>query len=247
MVMTWEEDPILGFEFKEGKAVKNLAKVGSGSNKRLASCEYYYNQIVTVICNPCDNSGSPCTDCTAIGGGYTVYCTSPSSDSGTNPNTGVNYGGGGSGGNYVLSTADANAVAGYNDLLGDIDVLSDPIRPHITVTINKPCQGDALRALINNAQVAQAEYSSNMNNCLIAAGFGAAAIDVMNNGGFYKMIVAQMKNSGGKGPAGYRAAMFSLGFGALAASVCVNSAYNILQTKYIQYESDFKVQYNTCN
>jgi hypothetical protein len=70
----------------------------------------------------------------------------------------------------------------------------------------------------------------------------------MNQGGFYKMIMDKMKQTGTKGIAGYRAVMWELGGGALAASICVKDAYNMLQTKYIQVESDFKTKYyEPCN
>ena len=93
IAITWDEQPIIGYEFKNGKDVKQLTPANSGSNPggRLAYCEFSYYQSIAVSCYPC---GSNCTACdVGVSGGYQGYCTNPSSNSGTDPYTGVSYGG----------------------------------------------------------------------------------------------------------------------------------------------------------
>ena len=95
MAMTWGEQPIIGYEFKNGKDVKQLTPVNSASNSggRVAYCEFSYYQSIAVSCYSC---GSNCTACdVSVSGGYQGYCTDPSSNSGTDPNTYVSYGGNG--------------------------------------------------------------------------------------------------------------------------------------------------------
>ncbi|UFH54416.1 hypothetical protein [Spirosoma sp. KNUC1025] len=133
----------------------------------------------------------------------------------------------------------------FNGFISDYDALEeDPPRPHINVKISNRCQAEALRQLINDAVIAQAEYNAAMNQCLIDAVFGTAALEIAQQGGFFKMILQQMKNYGGKGITGYRAAMWTLGFGSIAAAWCVNNNYEVLQAKYSQFESDFNSVYN---
>lgn len=243
VITDWRDNVITGYKYNEGVTTGRLVLEPSQQGARAKAC----SSIDWYTCASSDGGSSWYCHHT----GTTTDCSYWCGACGNNPDPTIDYDGPGyyeSGGG---GTNDVNFVgadlASYGSLISDFDVVSDPLRPHITVTINKPCQGNALRSLVNNAQLAQVEYTNSMHQCLLAAGFATAAVDIINNGGFYKMIVNQMKNSGGKGANGYRAAMITLGFGSLAASVCVNDAYNILQAKYTQYESDFKVQYNTCN
>lgn len=91
MALTWDETIIAGYEFKNGKDVRQLIKGSKNSGGRTAGCDFTYYQNVTANCYPC---GSNCTACDVfVAGGYQGTCTGPSSNSGTDPNTGIIYGG----------------------------------------------------------------------------------------------------------------------------------------------------------
>lgn len=105
IAMTWDERPIIGYEFKNGKDIKQLTPVNSTSGGRVAYCEFSYYQSIAVACYPCGNN---CTACdVGISGGYQGYCSDPSSNSGTDGNTGVSYGGDGI--YYYTPTAQSSA------------------------------------------------------------------------------------------------------------------------------------------
>lgn len=95
MAITWNEQPIVGYQFKNGKDIKKLtpANPSPASGGRTAYCDFTYYQSIAVSCYSC---GSNCTACdVGVSGGYNGYCTGPSSDSGVDPNTYVSYGGNG--------------------------------------------------------------------------------------------------------------------------------------------------------
>jgi hypothetical protein len=94
MALTWDEDFITGFEFKNGKRIRDLLNPSKTRGGR-TSCEVYYSSQVTSYCHPCSGGGA-CTECDVyITGQYITTCTMPSSDSGTNSNYGPTYGGSG--------------------------------------------------------------------------------------------------------------------------------------------------------
>ncbi|GAB2527330.1 hypothetical protein GCM10027085_16970 [Spirosoma aerophilum] len=91
MALTWDEKLITGYEFKNGKDVRQLTTTKAAAGGRLSSCDFTYYQSVTANCYSC---GTNCTACdVSVSGGYQGYCTGPSSDSATDPNTNVSYGG----------------------------------------------------------------------------------------------------------------------------------------------------------
>lgn len=140
MAMSWDEQPIIGYQFKKGKDIKQLTPVNSTPGGRMAYCDFSYYQSISVSCYSC---GSNCTACdVGVSGGYQGYCTDPSSNSGTDPNTYVSYGGNG----IYYYTPPNNTQSGNSNI--------------ITNNLTTPC----LRNVMNKVQNAQ--FNAEIQNIL---------------------------------------------------------------------------------
>jgi hypothetical protein len=169
MAFTWNEEFITGFEFKNGKKIRDLLNPGKARGGRPSSCEYYYSSSVTSYCYPGSGCGA-CTMCDVyITGQWVATCTMPSSDSGTNTNYGPDYGGGGW---YYGSSAPPAALtldittAATSDLLSAITAMVEELTPEERVLLgeNLPGYRDKLVIYYLNAAEAVARTYARFNS-----------------------------------------------------------------------------------
>lgn len=113
-----------------------------------------------------------CTACNVIiSGGYQGFCTSPSSDSGVDPNTGISYGGSGTNGTFTGSPYDQNFTAPYtfqNDANGDDDDKKKwfVYKLQGSIVVTNPCQHAALKEYLGIIPNIEEDYNNKVRQCL---------------------------------------------------------------------------------
>jgi hypothetical protein len=110
---TWDEKPIIGFQFLDGKPSK-LFTPNSAPGGKVALCDYVIFEIVSTYCYSC---GINCTECdVTITTNVQSFCSGSPGSSSDDPNTGVGYGGGSSsGGGNSGSSGGASEVYEANN------------------------------------------------------------------------------------------------------------------------------------
>ncbi|ADB42316.1 hypothetical protein [Spirosoma linguale] len=175
MALTWDEKLVAGYEFKNGKDIRQLTMTKAAAGGRLSSCDFTYYQSVTANCYSC---GTNCTACdVSISGGYQGFCTGPSSNSATDPNTNISYGGISI--TLTGSPYDQNYVAPYNVNYGDDPTKFFVFKLQGSIVVTNRCQHEALKAYLSIVPNLEIDYNNKVYQCLQQNGFSGDALQNM--------------------------------------------------------------------
>jgi hypothetical protein len=189
---TWDEKLIIGYEFKNGKDIRQLTPTSGSATAggRLSSCDFTYYQSVTANCYSC---GSNCTACdVSISGGYQGFCTGPSSNSATDPNTNVSYGGISI--TLTGSPYDQNYVAPYSVNYGDEPAKFFVFKLKGSIVVTNPCQHAALKAYLSIIPNLEIDYNNKVWQCLQQNGLSGDALQNMFGALTISAVAKEMYN-----------------------------------------------------